>query len=123
MKQTLLVIAGAALGGTLGYFVFFWIAGQGYYGLVIPGGFLGIGAALARNRSLLLAAACAVAAVLLGVYTEWRFAPFAKDESLGYFLLHIHKLKPLTLVMIALGGIVGFWIPFRGKESRQNAEA
>ncbi|HEY3967980.1 MAG TPA: hypothetical protein VGM05_25685 [Planctomycetaceae bacterium] len=48
MKQTLLVIAGAALGGTLGYFVFFWIA---------------------------------------------------------------------------LGGIVGFWIPFRGKESRQNAEA
>jgi hypothetical protein len=117
MKQTLLVIAGAAIGGTLGFFAFFWIAGQGYYGLVIPGGFLGIGAALARNRSLPLAVACAVAAVLLGLYTEWRFAPFAKDESLGYFLLHIHKLKPLTLLMVALGGVVGFRIPYRGKGS------
>lgn len=115
MKQTLLVIAGAAIGGTLGYFVFFWVASQGFYGLVIPGGFLGIGAALARNRSLPLAVACGAAALLLGFYTEWKFAPFAKDESLGYFVLHIHKLKPLTLLMVALGAGVGFWSPVRSK--------
>jgi len=113
MKQSLLVIVGAVVGGFLGYKAFFWIAGEGFYGLILPGGLLGMGAGLARNKSLPLAVACGIAALALGVFTEWNFAPFKKDGSFGYFLVHIFDLRPLTLIMIAVGGAVGFWIPYR----------
>ena len=46
MKQDCLVLLGAVIGGLLGYVVFFWLAHQGFYGLVVPGGLLGIGAGL-----------------------------------------------------------------------------
>jgi len=113
MWQSLLVLCGAAAGGTLGYFTFFWVLTQGFYGLVLPGGLLGLGAGIARNRSIWLAVGCGLLAIALGLFTEWRYAPFIKDESLGYFLLHPHELKPITLLMIALGGLIGFWVPFR----------
>jgi hypothetical protein len=29
---------------------------------------------------------------------------------------HIHDLNTVTLVMIALGGALGFWMPFRRTE-------
>jgi F0F1-type ATP synthase assembly protein I len=123
MKQSLLVIVGAAVGGILGYMAFHWITGQGFYGLILPGGLLGIGAGLARNKSLGLAVACGIAALALGIFTEWTFRPFIKDESFGYFLTHVFDLRPLTLIMIAVGGAVGFWIPFRQipNSSRQNS--
>jgi hypothetical protein len=113
MKQTLLVLLGAVVGGTLGFFAFFWIANQGFYAMILPGGLLGIGAGMGKNRSLLLAVGCGLAAVALGLFTEWRFDPFRDDDSLGYFLSHVLELKPITLLMIALGGLVGFWMPFR----------
>src|SRR5580765_8080612 len=89
MKQTLLAIAGGALGGTLGYFIFFELITHGLYGMIIPGGLLGIGAGLARSRSLALPVACGVAALLLGLFTEWRFQPFRADASFTYFLRHV----------------------------------
>src|SRR5262245_22127030 len=101
MRQTLLVPCGAAAGGALGYLAFFWIAGQGCYGLALLGVLLGLGAGIARNPSVLLAVACGLAAVGPGLFTEWRFAPFVRDESLGYFLPNAWKLPPITLVMIA----------------------
>ncbi len=112
MKQTLLVLIGAAVGGALGYFAFFWIIQQGYYALVLPGGLLGLGAGIGKCRHVLLAVFCGLCALALGLFTQWCYAPFLADESLGYFLAHIPDLKPLTLIMIALGGLVGFWIPF-----------
>jgi hypothetical protein len=123
MKDTLLVLAGAVAGGILGYFAFAWLYEQGFYGLVLPGGLLGFGAGIARNRSLWLAAVCGLLALMLGVLVEWHFAPFAKDESLGYFLQHLQDLKPVTLVMIALGGVLGFWVPFRRIEKHRPAGA
>ncbi len=117
MKQTLLVLGGALAGGILGYFAFDWIARQGFYALMLPGALLGLGASLAKNRSVLLAAVCGVGAVALGLFTEWRFAPFIKDDSFGYFLLHAWELKPLTLVMIGLGGGIGFWMPYQRIEN------
>jgi hypothetical protein len=119
MKQILITVAGAVLGGILGYNAFFWVVDQGFYGLVIPGGLLGIGAGFGRSKSIWVPVACAVAAVALGVYTEWKFRPFVKDDSLGYFLQHIFDLRPITLLMIALGGALGFWMPFRRTEERK----
>jgi len=123
MKQLLLVVAGAVAGGILGYSAFFWIAGQGFYGLVLPGGLLGLGAGIGKNRWVSLAVVCSVAALALGLFTEWRFAPFKKDQSLGYFMLHFYELQGLTLIMIALGGAIGFWVPFRRIERDNTAPA
>ena len=113
MKNALLVLGGAALGGALGYFVFFWIAQQGLYGMIIPGGLLGLGAGVVKNRSVIIAVVCGLLAIALALFTEWQFAPFKKDDSLGYFLAHVYDLKPITLIMIAVGAAIAFWIPFR----------
>lgn len=104
-------LAGAAIGGAIGYAIFFWMAEQGFYALALPGALLGWGCSiLSKRRSLTLATVCAVLALALGVVTEWRFAPFVKDESLGYFLTHMHDLKPVTLLMIGIGGALALWL-------------
>lgn len=113
MKQTLLVLCGAVIGGVVGFFAFIWLARQGFYALVLPGGLIGVGAGIAKNRSIAVAVICGLAALLLGLYTEYRFFPFKVDETLSYFVTHLHQLKPVTWLMIAVGSAIGFWIPFR----------
>jgi hypothetical protein len=116
MKANVLALLGALAGGVLGYFAFFWIAGQGFYALIVPGGLLGLGAGLFRNKSVVVAIVCGLLATALGVFTEYRFAPFIADDSFTYFLSHVFDLKPVTLLMIAAGGLIGFWVPFQRKE-------
>jgi hypothetical protein len=121
-KDDVLVLIGAALGGLVGYFAFWWVHDQGFYGLVMPGGLLGFGAGFCKPRSKVTPILCGVAALALGLFTEWQRAPFAKDESIGFFLAHVHHLKPITLIMIAAGAAVGFWIPFRrGQDMKHNS--
>lgn len=113
--SNVLGVIGAGVGGIIGYYLFFWITTQGFYGLMIPGAFMGLGCSLlARHRSVPRGIAVAVAAVVLGVYIEWRFRPFRADDSLGYFLKHLSSLTPTTQVMIAFGAVFGFWM---GKDS------
>jgi hypothetical protein len=116
MKCWMLVLAGAMAGGLGGYFAFFWIAHQGLYALVLPGGLAGIGASLFKNRSTGVCVICGLLALALGLLSEWRFAPFVKDGSLGYFLSHVHQLKPITLIMITAGTVIGFWLPFNRRQ-------
>ena len=118
MKQLLISIAGAGIGGTLGYFGFHWLVSQGYYGLILPGGLLGICAAFGKARSIWLPVACGVAALALGLFSVWCDFPFVKDESISYFLLHVTDLKLTTLIMIAVGAALGFWMPYRQSEER-----
>ncbi|NJN05748.1 MAG: hypothetical protein HC814_04365 [Rhodobacteraceae bacterium] len=66
-----------------------------------------------RRGSLPLSIITGIAALVLGVLAEWRLAPFKTDSSLGYFLSHLHQLRPLTLIMIGIGAYVCFWMPFR----------
>lgn len=113
MKTNVLALAGAVIGGALGYFLFFVLVRQGFYALILPGAFVGLGAGIFRNRSLAACIACGILALAIGLFTEWKFAPFIKDPSLGYFLTHVHELRPMTLIMIAVGAGTGFWIPFR----------
>jgi hypothetical protein len=98
------------MGGTLGYFGFRWLLSQGFYGIVLPGTLLGIGCgALSGRRSMGLGAVCAVAGLALGIFIEWSFFPFIRDRSLSFFLLNLHRLRALTLFLIALGGFFAFW--------------
>ena len=117
MKQAALVLGGAVLGGVVGYFAFFWIAQQGFYGIALPGGLLGLGAGCVACRWRWPAVVCGVLALALSLFTEWKFAPFLKDESLSYFLLHLHEKAAVKLLMIAAGTCIGFWVPFRRVES------
>lgn len=103
-------LCGAAVGGVAGYYLFEWILRQDFYAMVIPGAALGMGFGLASREQ---SAVCGVVSGLLGLgfglFVEWKHFPFLKDGSFGYFLQNVHQLKPITLVMIGLGGFVAFW--------------
>jgi F0F1-type ATP synthase assembly protein I len=113
--STMLGIIGGIAGAVFGFVLFFWIARQGFYALVIPGASLGLGCGLlARHPSNVRGAACAIAALVLGLFTEWMFAPFVVDAHFGYLLQHFYELRPLTLIMIGLGAALAFYL---GKEA------
>lgn len=113
MKNNILVLIGALAGGALGFFAFFWLLRQGLYGMVLPGGLLGLGAGLFRGKSRAVALLCGFMALGLSLFTQWHFAAFTRDGSFGYFLTHLHHLAPMTLIMIAAGSFIGFWVPYR----------
>ena len=115
-------ILGGAVGAIVGYAIFAWLVGQGFYALAIPGAALGLGCGFATRRSSLPTGfVCGVLAVLLGLVAEWRFFPFLKDDTFHYFVSHSHELKPLTWVMIAAGGIFGAYFG-RGRDRKAVAE-
>ena len=106
----------------MGYLAFGWLVSQGFYALALPGVLLGLGAGgLAKRRSMAFAVVCGVMALGLGVFTEWKHIPFAKDDSLKYFLTHLPDLRPLTLIFIGLGGFGGFWFARPAAGPRQPA--
>jgi hypothetical protein len=120
MKDNLIAIAGAIVGGAIGVYAFGWLLKQGFYGLVLPGGLLGIGAAYAKPRSIFVPIVCGVAALLLGFAAEALYHPFIADHSFGYFISHLSDLEPVTFLMIGLGAAIGFSMPFRRLERKPN---
>jgi hypothetical protein len=110
LKNVLRSLAGAALGGALGYLGFIWAAQYGFYAMVLPGALLGVGSGwLGGDRSKVRAVVCVALALGLGLFCEWRARPFIKDPGLAYFLAHIPNLQPVTLLMIILGAAFGGW--------------
>ncbi len=110
----------AVAGGLLGHFAFLWIARQGFYALALPGALAGLACGLVSKRNCLpVSFVCGGWALALGIFSQWRFAPFIKDTSLGFFLTHLQDLRPTTMIMILLGGVFGFWFALgsRGKAS------
>jgi hypothetical protein len=111
-----LALGGAACGAAVGFFAFFLLVRLGFYALVLPGAVLGIGCgACSGGKSTQLGALCAVLGVGAGIFTEWRFAPFIKDASFAYFIVHLQDLGTTTLVSIAVGGLLAFWFG-RGRD-------
>src|SRR5262245_47218152 len=109
--SNLLGLVGAAIGGAVGLFTFDWIVGHGFYGLMIPGALLGLGCSmLAQHRSLARGIVCALAAIVLSLFSEWYSRPFAADQSLKFFLDHLRDLSPITWIMLAVGSLAAFWM-------------
>jgi hypothetical protein len=103
-------IAGAAVGGAVGYFAFSYLLTWNLYSLVLPGFLMGMACGWASGRkSQPLGIACAVTALALSLLAEWRHHPFVADRSLGYFLTHVHHLQPLTWIMLVLGVVTAYW--------------
>lgn len=113
MVGNLATVCFACVGGLLGYLGFVLLLDRGFYALVLPGGLLGLAAGIPRSRSLLVPSLCGILAIVAGLLAEYRFAPFVADGSLGYFLSHANYLRPMTLLLIGLGGVIGFYVPFR----------
>src|SRR6187401_3302157 len=91
-------IAGAVAGGIAGYFAFNFLAARGLYGLMIPGLLLGMAAGItARGKSQALGIVCAAAALALMIVAEWHRAPMVKDQSLTYFVTHLHQMNNATV--------------------------
>jgi hypothetical protein len=100
-------LAAGLAGGIGGHFLFLWIVGQGFYALVLPGAFVGLAYGLVvKRRCPPFAIACGVLALLAGIVSEWRLSPFLADAGFGYFLTHLHQLRPLTMIMIGLGAAI-----------------
>jgi hypothetical protein len=103
-------IFGGIAGACVGYYLFRLLATQGFYALVLPGALAGIGCGtLSRHRSILLGVISAIIGLFAGVYSEWQQYPFLQDDSFGYFMMHLHQLRPFTQLLIAAGGILAFW--------------
>jgi hypothetical protein len=88
----------------------------------LPGGLLGIGAGFAKPRSIFIPIICGVAALFVGFVAEALYHPFIADQSFGFFVSHLTDLQPVTFLMIGLGAVIGFWVPFRRLEQKPKQE-
>jgi hypothetical protein len=87
-----------------------WLLKQGMYAMILPGALIGLGCGwFIGIRSNAMGILCGVAGLALGIFCEWRFQPFIKDDSLAFFVQNLHQLRPGTQLMIAAGAIVAYW--------------
>ena len=111
VSDNLRAVIGGAVGAVVGYRLFFWLIDQGFYGMMIPGALLGLGSGLlARRPSRVRGVVCGLAGLALGIYTEWRYASFAADESLRFLVVHLADKTPMKLLMIGLGAVFAVWL-------------
>jgi hypothetical protein len=109
--SNLLGLVGAAVGGVLGFYTFGWLWHYGFYGIAIPGAFVGLGCGLlAQHRSLVRGIVCGAGAFLLSIFTESRYYALPEEDSFRYMVTHFYRLGPVTLVMIAIGTAIAFWV-------------
>jgi hypothetical protein len=102
--------AGGAVGGILGFLLFWLMARQGLYSSMVPGILLGVGAGwTARRRSRALGVICLVSAIPLTLLSEWYLFPFVKDPSLAFFMTNVLQLPTIKLLMMALGIAGAYW--------------
>ena len=107
--SNLLGLVGAIAGGVLGFYTFRWLLGQGFYGLIIPGAFLGLGCSvLARHPSVVRGVFCGIAAFALSQFTDWYFT--LTDDSFLNFIRNGKTLTPVTMLMSVVATLVAFWL-------------
>jgi len=108
-----LVMVGALAGGGVGFLAARWGATRGLDATVLAGGLIGLGAGAGQSRSVVCPVICGIAALALGMFTEWSNFPFVKDPSFAYFVAHFTDVRPLAIIAILIGAFIGFWVPFR----------
>jgi hypothetical protein len=121
LVSNLLGLVGAVIGGTVGFYTFLWLLKQGYYGLIIPGAFLGLGCSLlANHRSVTRGIVCGVAAFALSQFADWYCT--ITDNTFFDFIRNGKTLTPVTMLMTGVATFVAFWTGadagFRGLSPR-----
>ena len=103
-------LCGAAIGSVVGYFGFIWLYNNGFYAMILPGAALGAGFGfLSQTSSKANGALCVSLAIVLGLFSEWRIAPFEADDSFVFLVTHFYELGTVELIMIGFGGLFAFW--------------
>ncbi len=115
MKSFALAMLVAVIGAVAGYLAFVLLLRIGLYALVAPGALIGVGASLARCRSVAVPIACGVLAVAASILAEWLERPFAIDESLSFFIAHLGELTLLTKIFAVLGVAAAVWFSWPGR--------
>src|SRR5262245_36396111 len=112
MANLLKNLFGGIVGGLVGFLIFEWFLRYGLYAMIAPGGLVGVGASFFRHRFLALPIVAGVAALFLGLFTEWRHWPMKADGSFNYFVSHSYQMDPPDLLMILAGAALGFYLPW-----------
>jgi uncharacterized membrane protein YeaQ/YmgE (transglycosylase-associated protein family) len=109
-------IVGAAIGAAIGYFAFVKLSSINLYAFMLPGALIGLGCGfMAKKNSNLLSGFCFLLAIVVSVLGEWNTLWFSEDESLGYFVQHIHESRGgFALFAVILNGVIGAWLCRRG---------
>lgn len=109
VKNWGLAVAAAVVGAAAGVFLFKWAFSQGFYALIIPGACTGWATGyFGQHRDTTRGAFAALLALAVSLYAEWDVRPFIADESLTYFLTHVHQLEIFTMLMLALGSYLAY---------------
>ena len=110
-------MAGAAIGGAIGFFLFRWMLSQGLYAIILPGVLLGMGCGLLAGRQWIVnGVLCGVAGLILGLYSEWRVTG---TQEFGAFVAAVPSYPRGRLLLIALGAILAAWFG-RGRDLPYN---
>lgn len=106
-EGTVIIVRGAAgglLGALAGSVIFVALVKIGLYALMIPGALTGIGGAwLSRAYSPAVGILCVVIGAAATIVCEWSQFPFIADNSLVYFLTHLHQLRMMAILLGGLG--------------------
>jgi hypothetical protein len=106
-------MAGAAIGGALGYFLFRWMLSQGLYAIILPGVLLGMGCGLLAGRQWIgNGILCGIAGLILGIYSEWQFVG---TGEFGAFVAALPGYPLGRLLLIGLGAVLAAWFG-RGRD-------
>ena len=101
-------IAGAAIGGLLGYLMFDFLLGYGLYAGIVPGAFIGIGFSIAaRHISLVAGVLCGIVGLFFGFWCD-AVTNLPPDDLVSYFK-EIDQVPTVNLLMIVIGGVASFW--------------
>ena len=111
----------------MGHFAFLWIARQGFYAIILPGALIGLAGGWFLQKQtmtfgMVFGIVCALLALIGGIISEWRLRPFATDNSFSYFITHLQHLRPITLIMIAIGAVFAFWFSATGRRRAPASE-
>lgn len=106
------LVAGV-LGGLAGYLlVAYLMRTQGLWVPILPGALAGLACGQAspvvsRRRGIVLA--FGVLGLVIG--TQWQLfnPPFEFDGTLRDYLMHLHQLPALTLVLMGVNVVLGYW--------------
>lgn len=109
-------IGGALIGAALGFVCFYFMEKNGLYAMALPGALIGMFAGrLSGVRSNAIGVLCALIGATASIFIEWKFFPFIADDSLPYFVAHLHEVKSTSLILMAIGTAFAFWFG-RGRE-------
>ena len=112
------LVAGA-VGGFAGYLAVGFLIGQtGFWVPILPGALAGLACGqVSRVPSKARGALNGLIALGLATFAQWKLfsPPFKFDGSFPAYVAHLHQLPPVTLIILAINGLLGYWW---GREER-----